>query len=235
MTRSERLTDNRATIFLNRPRSYLQLPPPPLLSPDEPGGPPPPQSGSPRSAWGRGAAAPPLTGQYTVRTLGAANTLSKLVTLPTPLIRHTPFLTCAITLACVVHLAACSCSGYGPVPGPTGWLLSGDEAFLAKERIRLAVGSLRALARVWALADDVLAQVQEVARELFRFEPDGGGDGIDLADGMSEEVLHFFETEDPALWGGADGGEGGTGEWGQGVRSEWDGTHGDVLCDGGIS
>ena len=188
-----------------------------------------------------------MTAHHTARTLGAANTLSKLVTLPTPLIRHTPFLTCAITLACVVHLAACSCSGYGPGAWPSGWLLSGDEAFLAKERIRLAVGSLRALARVWGMAGEVLAQVQEFARELFRFEPDGGGgggacdgDGLGMSDGVSDEVLRYFEFEDPPLWSsgggdGIDGGEGGTGEWGQGVRSEWDGTHGDVLGDGGIS
>ena len=62
-----------------------------------------------------------------------------------------------IPLACIVHLAACPCSRYGPNPGPAGWPLSGDEALMAKKRTRLAVGSLRALARVWALAGDVLA------------------------------------------------------------------------------
>jgi hypothetical protein len=141
---------------------------------------------------------------HTARTIAAANAISKLVTLPTPLIKHTPFLTCIITLACVVHLSACS------------WLLSGDEGFLAKERIRLGVGALRSLGNIWGVAAEVLAQVKGVARDVFRLEGEGGGAGIV----SEEEVLRFIE-EEAAEWGGT-----GEGEWAQAVGVEWDGNNG---------
>lgn len=145
---------------------------------------------------------------HTARCISASNAISKLVTLPTPLIKHTPFLTCIITLACCIHLAACS------------WLLSGDEGFLAKERIRLGVGALRSLAGIWGVAGEVLEQVKGIAREVFRLEGEGevGGAGIV----SEEEVLRYIEEEEAGLWAGASGpGEGG--DWAQGVSVSWDG------------
>lgn len=139
---------------------------------------------------------------HTARTIASANTIAKLVTLPTPLIKHTPFLSCTVTLACVVHLSACS------------WLLSGDEGFLAKERIRLGVGALKTLGVVWGGATEVLGQVKNVAREVFRLERDGEAGIV-----SEEEVLRILEDEEVVDWGASV-----DGEWAAGVDVEWDGS-----------
>lgn len=131
---------------------------------------------------------------HTARTIAAANTISKLITLPTPLIKHTPFFTCFVALASIVHLSACS------------WLLSGDEAFLAKERIRLGVGALKVMESCWAVAETVAAQVGVVAREVFREQEEGVG----------EEVMRFLEEERGGDWVLGDM------DWG-GVTVDWDG------------
>ncbi|KAI5796685.1 hypothetical protein FPQ18DRAFT_255787 [Pyronema domesticum] len=178
---------NAAIMYLNRPRSHLAIP----LIPDE-------TLVTPPTSWHTSHKPVAL---HTARTIAAANNISKLVTLPTPIIKHTPFLTCVITLAAVVHLSACS------------WLLSGDEGFLAKERIRLGVGALRSLGGVWGVAGSVLKQVKGVAREVFRLEGGGGGQGVV----SEEEVLRYIEEEEPSDWGG---------DWASGVTHGWDGSNG---------
>jgi hypothetical protein len=174
-------------MYLNRPRSHLAIP----LIPDE-------TLVTPPTSWHTSHKPVAL---HTARTIAAANNISKLVTLPTPIIKHTPFLTCVITLAAVVHLSACS------------WLLSGDEGFLAKERIRLGVGALRSLGGVWGVAGSVLKQVKGVAREVFRLKGGGGGQGVV----SEEEVLRYIEEEEPSDWGA---------DWASGVTHGWDGSNG---------
>lgn len=125
---------------------------------------------------------------HTSKAVHAANAISKLVTLPTPLIKHTPFFTCVLTLATVVHLSACS------------WLLSGDEGYLAKERIRLGIGALKTLDEVWGVAGCVLQQVKGAAREVFRFpRPEGWAEllGTGGAAGVitEEEMMRYIEEE----------------------------------------
>src|SRR5690606_32511625 len=130
-------------IYLHRPRSHLVV----SLVADE-------TSCTP--ATGYAASVHPV-GFHTSKAVHAANAISKLVTLPTPLIKHSPFFTCVLTLATVVHLSACS------------WLLTGDEGYLAKERIRLGIGALKTLDEVWGVAGAVLTQVKSAAREVFRY------------------------------------------------------------------
>ncbi|KAI5800163.1 hypothetical protein DFH27DRAFT_623391 [Peziza echinospora] len=161
---------------------------------------------------------------HTSKAVHAANAISKLVTLPTPLIKHSPFFTCVLTLATIVHLSACS------------WLLAGDEGFLAKERIRLGIGALKTMEVVWGIAGCVLGQVKGAAREVFRFQKldggNGGGwgnDGLGVPTGgagemTQEEILRYIEEEgglggDVAGLGDVDpammvvGGVGEEGEW----------------------
>jgi len=92
----------------------------------------------------------------TTRCIMAANNISKLLTIPTPLVKHTPFLAGCVTAASIVHLSA------------VGWLLVGDEGFLAKERVRLAVGVLGMLEEVWPGAAETGREVRGVAREVFK-------------------------------------------------------------------
>ncbi|KAL7271926.1 hypothetical protein RUND412_005288 [Rhizina undulata] len=159
---------NASTINLHRPKSHIAI----ALVPDD-------TSCTPPAQW---STSPKPIAQHTAKAINAANTISKLITLPCPLIKHTPFFTCVITLGAIVHLSACS------------WLLTGDEGFLAKERIRLGVGALKTLEEVWSVAGCVLQQVKSVAREVFSLPaPMGsvGGGGI-----ITEaEVMKFIEDE----------------------------------------
>ncbi|KAI5787293.1 hypothetical protein EDC01DRAFT_181902 [Geopyxis carbonaria] len=194
---------NAAIIYLNRPKSHLAI----SLIPDS-------TTVTPPTTW-----SPPTKpiALHTARTLLAANAISKLLTLPTPLVKHTPFFTCIITLACIVHLSACS------------WLLSGDEAFLAKERIRLGVGALKGLDGTWGVAAEVLGQVKWVARECFALEEGEGGGvvgGVGGGAAEAEEVLRYLEEEramGEEAWGADAGGVVGALALPVG-GVEWDGT-----------
>ncbi|PWW72308.1 hypothetical protein C7212DRAFT_354685 [Tuber magnatum] len=158
---------NASTIYLHRPKSSLASP----LVPDD-------TSCTPESKYS--TATKPIA-LHTAKAIQAANTISKLITLPCPLIKHTPFFTCVITLAAIVHLSACS------------WLLHGDEGFLAKERIRLGVGALKTLEEVWSVAGCVLMQVKGVAREVFSLQVPEGEHFTGII--TEEEVYRYIEEE----------------------------------------
>ncbi|RPA99568.1 hypothetical protein L873DRAFT_1789511 [Choiromyces venosus 120613-1] len=158
---------NASTIYLHRPKSSLAS----SLVPDN-------TSCTPESKYS--TATKPIA-LHTAKAIQAANTISKLITLPCPLIKHTPFFTCVITLAAIVHLSACS------------WLLHGDEGFLAKERIRLGVGALKTLEEVWNVAGCVLMQVKGVAREVFSLQMPEGEQLTGVI--TEEEVCRYIEEE----------------------------------------
>jgi hypothetical protein len=92
---------------------------------------------------------------HAAKVIAAANEISKLVTLPIPLVRHTHFFTCVVTLASTVHL----CCWASLLP------LSQDGHL--KQQIRLNTGALRSLSEVWPSARKVGAQVKGVAQEVF--------------------------------------------------------------------
>lgn len=156
-----------ATIYLHRPKSHLAI----STVPDD-------TSCTPAAKW---ATSTKPRAMHTAKAITAANTIAKLITLPAPLIKHTPFFTCVITLAAIVHLSACS------------WLLTGDEGFLAKERIRLGVGALKTLGEVWSVADCVLMQVKGVAREVFSLQIPVGTQRSGII--TEEEVFRFIDEE----------------------------------------
>ncbi|KAI5841976.1 hypothetical protein DFP73DRAFT_528391 [Morchella snyderi] len=156
-----------ATIYLHRPKSHLAI----SLVPSD-------TSCTSPESWS--TSTKPIA-MHTAKAITAANTIAKLVTLPAPLIKHTPFFTCVITLAAIVHLSACS------------WLLTGDEGFLAKERIRLGVGALKTLGEVWSVADCVLMQVKGVAREVFAMHIPEGTQRTGII--TAEEVFRYIDEE----------------------------------------
>jgi hypothetical protein len=158
---------NAATVYLHRPKSSLAI----SIVPDD-------TSCTPATKY---ATPTKPIALHTAKALQAANTISKLITLPCPLIKHSPFFTCVITLGAIVHLSACS------------WLLHGDEGFLAKERIRLGVGALKTLEEVWSVAGCVLMQVKGVAREVFSLQVPEGGERTGII--TEEEVYRYIDDE----------------------------------------
>ncbi|KAF3119542.1 hypothetical protein TWF703_003296 [Orbilia oligospora] len=158
---------NAASIYLHRPKSHLAI----SLVPDE-------TSCTPPTQWT--TTSKPVA-FHTTKAIRAADAISKLITLPTPLIKHTPFFTCIITLSAIVHLSACS------------WLLYGEEGFMAKERIRLSVGALKTLEDIWHVAGCVLMQVKVVSREVFALpRPEGSKGGGVLTE---EEFAKLVDDE----------------------------------------
>jgi hypothetical protein len=78
-----------------------------------------------------------------------------LIKMPGSLMHHTPFFTCAITMAAVVYLSYWS------------FLATEGGDAVVKEHIRLNIGSLKTLAPFMPIAGKVLVQVQAVARDIF--------------------------------------------------------------------
>jgi hypothetical protein len=92
---------------------------------------------------------------HTANSMNAAMNICMLIKMPCPLVKHTPFFTCAITMAAVVYLAYWS------------FIVTEDKDRLIKEHIRLNIGSLKMMAPVMPIAKTVLGQVKGVAQELF--------------------------------------------------------------------
>jgi hypothetical protein len=92
---------------------------------------------------------------HTAKAVSAAMEICMLIKMPGPLAHHTPFFTCAITMAAVVYLSYWS------------FLATEGGDAVVKEHIRLNIGSLRSLSPFMPIAGKVLVQVQAVARDIF--------------------------------------------------------------------
>ncbi|RFU34515.1 hypothetical protein B7463_g1807, partial [Scytalidium lignicola] len=92
---------------------------------------------------------------HAAKTIEAAQEISKLITLPTSIIKHTHFFVCAITLAAIIHLSCWSLQ------------LPQIQDRDIKEQLRLSSGGLQALVKVWPAAGVSFAQVKSIAQELY--------------------------------------------------------------------
>jgi hypothetical protein len=92
---------------------------------------------------------------HTRHTLTAASEISKMITQPVPVTHHTHFFTCVITLSSIVHLSR--------------WAhyFVDDEDHL-RQQIRLNIGALNKLSKIWKAADTAWGQVKGVAQEIYR-------------------------------------------------------------------
>lgn len=93
---------------------------------------------------------------HSQKFLRAADLLSNLATLPTPIQSRTPFFTCALAICVVVHTAA---SLVTP---------SAAKVESLKARIQLGVGGLNVLGKVWPLAKTVRGQMLDMYQEVGR-------------------------------------------------------------------
>jgi hypothetical protein len=100
----------------------------------------------------------PIVGQevHTAKALKAAQEISALITLPCPLLKHTPFFSCAVVLASVVFLSYWS------------FILTPDGDTAIKDHIKLNIGVLKRQGEIWPIAKTVLGQVRGVAQEIFQ-------------------------------------------------------------------
>ncbi|KAF3033092.1 hypothetical protein E8E12_004276 [Didymella heteroderae] len=92
---------------------------------------------------------------HTAKCLTSAENISSLIRLPGQLLNHTPFFTCVVVMASVVHLSYWS------------FLVPDGQDDIVKQSIRLDVGTLQQYSTTWPIANVVLGQVRGVAHTLF--------------------------------------------------------------------
>lgn len=92
---------------------------------------------------------------HAAKMVQAAQDISKLISLPVPLIKHTHFFTCVVTLGSIVHLSVWSAL----MP-----YMQDDDL---KQQLRLNTGALKTLWQVWPSAGKAFGQVKGVAQEIF--------------------------------------------------------------------
>ena len=97
----------------------------------------------------------PTHNVHAAKTIQAAQDISKLIQLPVPLVKHTHFFTCVVTLASIVHLSCWS------VLMP---LMHDDDL---KQQLCLNTGALKTLWQVWPAAGKAFGQVKGVAQEIY--------------------------------------------------------------------
>ncbi|KAI1187407.1 hypothetical protein F5B17DRAFT_319987 [Nemania serpens] len=93
---------------------------------------------------------------HTRHIITAACAISRMVTYNVPIVSHTHFFTCVLTLSSIVHL-----SKWAAV-----YLLEDEEDL--REQIRLNIGALNKLSSVWRAAAKAGSQVKGVAQEIYR-------------------------------------------------------------------
>jgi hypothetical protein len=101
---------------------------------------------------------------HTVRATQAASDISKLVTLPGSLMKHTHFFVCALTLSSISHLSL-----WSSLP-----VIASDQDL--RQQIRMNAGALRALAPVFPSAVMGFRQVTTVARKIYANRKDAVGE-----------------------------------------------------------
>jgi hypothetical protein len=99
---------------------------------------------------------------HTIRTIQAASHISKLVTLPGPLVKHTHFFVCALTLSSITHLSL-----WATLP-----VLSPDQDL--RQKIRMNAGALKAIAPFYPSAE--IRQMTNVAQKIFANRKDAVGE-----------------------------------------------------------
>ncbi|KAL7947408.1 N-terminal binuclear Zn cluster-containing/DNA binding domain-containing protein [Trichoderma barbatum] len=99
-----------------------------------------------------------LFNKHTKHTMASANGISKLITHRVPLLSHTHFFTCVITLSSIVHLNKWAL-----------FFIQHDDDDL-RQQIRLNIGALNELSSVWGAAERARGQVKGVAQEIYHIK-----------------------------------------------------------------
>jgi hypothetical protein len=104
---------------------------------------------------------------HAAKTIQAAQDISKLIQVPVPVAKHSPFFIPVITIAAIVHLSCWS------VLTP---LIQDDDL---KQHLSLCTGALSSLWTIWAAAGRAYGQVKGVAQEIYAAKKQAGEVGFD--------------------------------------------------------
>lgn len=138
------ITKFRLKISLHRPRSHLSY--------------------SPIESTSKCATPPsqkPTTEQqraydfHSTKVVEASGAGVSLFTLPSPFIRHTPIVICALNMSILAQLSACRLK------------LEGVGYSACRDRVRLGLGVIKAVGEIWPIARLTLKELQVIAREIL--------------------------------------------------------------------
>lgn len=129
-----------------------------------------------------------LFNAHTKHTITSANAISTMIKHRVPLLSHTHFFTCVITLSSIVHLSRWALFFFIP---------HNDDDL--RQQVRLNIGALNRLAKVWGAADRARGQVKLVAQEIYKAKKQQRLNS-DLWVGLTqEEMLNTIETDDSII------------------------------------
>ncbi|KAF3479920.1 putative C6 transcription factor [Arthroderma uncinatum] len=114
---------------------------------------------------------------HTSKVLLAVDKFNDLLTLPTTIISHTPFVICMIANTTIAHLSACK------------HLFRGKTLQIERERIRLNMGALKTLSMYWPLGKRTYREMATIARDILSLS-DGDISPISNAAMMPNTTSH---------------------------------------------
>ncbi|KAG5989712.1 hypothetical protein E4U43_004451 [Claviceps pusilla] len=125
-----------------------------------------------------------LFNAHTRHTIQSANTISSMITHRVPLLSHTHFFTCVITLSSIVHLSRWAL-----------FFIPHDDDDI-RQQIRLNIGALNRLSQVWGAAARARGQVKAVAQEIYKVKKQQRSN-TEFWLGLSpEDMLNTIATDD---------------------------------------
>lgn len=92
---------------------------------------------------------------HTMKCLAAIDKLDYLITLPTNITTHSPFIICMLANVIIAHLSACR------------FVLQGAKRTRCREKIRLTMGTLKRLSDRWILGKRTYREIGIIAREIL--------------------------------------------------------------------
>ncbi|KAJ5355161.1 uncharacterized protein N7496_012373 [Penicillium cataractarum] len=128
---------------------------------------------------------PDLINVHTVRVLRAVEAQVQLIALPAERFHHTPFVTCMISKGTLALLSACkSCLG-------------GKDLMIARDQIRMTIGCLKALGKVWPRTARNVREIQAIASHVLGIESRAG---IECQRNNPSEVPGASGGEEQGIW-----------------------------------
>lgn len=92
---------------------------------------------------------------HTMKCLAAIDKLQYLLTLPTNITTHSPFIICMLANVTIAHLSGCR------------FVLEGKKRAQCREKIRLTMGTLKRLSNHWTLGKRTYREIGIIAREIL--------------------------------------------------------------------
>ncbi|KAG8414863.1 hypothetical protein J3458_008767 [Metarhizium acridum] len=128
-----------------------------------------------------------LFNSHTRHTIESANSISTMITHRVPLLSHTHFFTCVITMSSIVHLSRWAL-----------FFIPHDDDDL-RQQIRLNIGALNQLSKVWGAADRARGQVKEVAQVIYKVKKQQRSNSQFWMGLSQEEMLNTIATDDSII------------------------------------